>query len=518
MKLINKIFFLVGASLMFAACTKKFEELNTDPNGASAANYPPVYNLTKSQLEYTGNSDFSYEVWRVNIIYCGMFTQHLANASWYAGDKYMQNDACANAYFDVAYKDQVKYVVDLLALTKDKPNYKNLYQIARIMKVMIFHRITDLYGEIPYTEAGLGFYGRIFTPKYDKQQSIYLDMLKELDEAGTALDVSADKPGTGDLIYGATAAPAAQWKKLANSLMIRLGMRLTKVDPAAAKTWVEKGYAKGPMTSNADNALVKHDATGGRQTVNLNSNILGDDGEWKACKNGEVYLSRTFVNYLKTNNDPRLQYLSRVRSSGSTVPALQIGLPNGYDQNGGATDVSTAPGFPGNISNYSTIRSDIFLTNAGPTVLATYGQQELLLAEAAKRGWSVGAGAATHYNNGVTAAMEQFVQYNASAAIAGVDITAYLTAHPYADSYDQINSQYRLASFLDWYETWSNWRRSGYPALTPVNYVGNATGGQIPRRMLYPSSEASANGTNYDAAISSQGTNTFMTRVWWDKP
>ena len=74
MKLINKIFFLVGASLMFAACTKKFEELNTDPIGASAANYPPVYNLTKSQLEYTGNSDFSYEVWRgKNIYFCIFF-------------------------------------------------------------------------------------------------------------------------------------------------------------------------------------------------------------------------------------------------------------------------------------------------------------------------------------------------------------------------------------------------------------------------------------------------------------
>lgn len=518
MKFINKIF--TGAAitaLLFASCTKNFEELNTDPNSVSVNNFPPAYNLTKSQLEYTGNSDFSYETWRVNIIYCGMMTQHLANASWYAGDKYMQNDAWANAYFDVAYRDQVKYVVDLLALTKDKPNYKNLYQIGRIMKVMIFHRITDIYGDVPYLEAGLGFYGRIFTPKYDKQQDIYLDMLKELDEAGTALDGAADKPGTGDLIFGNAADPIAQWKKLANSLMIRLGMRLSKVDAATAKTWVEKGYSKGPMTSNADNARIMHDATGGRQTVNRNSNILGDDGEWKACKNGEVNLSKTFIDFLKNNNDPRLQHFSRVRSSGSTVPANQIGLPNGYDQNGGATDISTAPGYPGNISNYSTIRSDIFLTNAGPTVLTTYGQQELLLAEAAKRGWTVGATAAAHYNNGVTAAMEQLAQYNGSAVVAPGDITTYLTAHPYADSYDQINTQYWVASFLDWYETWANWRRSGFPVLTPVNYVGNATGGQIPRRMLYPASEASANGPNLQEAITRQGANNFVTRVWWDK-
>src|SRR5688572_21759428 len=328
-------------ALLVSSCTRNFEELNTDPNSVSVNNYLPVYSLTKAQLEYTGNNDFSYETWRVNIIYCGMMTQQLANASWYAGDKYMQNDAWANAYFDVAYRDQVKYVVDLLASTKDKPNYKNLYQIARIMKVMIFHRITDIYGEVPYTEAGLGYYGRIFTPKYDKQQDIYLDMLKELDEAGTALNAANDKPGSGDLIYGNAVDPIAQWKKLANSLMVRLAMRLTKADAAAAKTWTEKAVSKGLMTSNNDNARIMHDATGGRQTVNRNSNILGDAGEWKACNNGEVFLSRTFVNFLKNNNDPRLQYFAKVKSSGSSVPASQIGLPNGYDQNGGATDVST---------------------------------------------------------------------------------------------------------------------------------------------------------------------------------
>lgn len=518
MKLIKKI--ITGGtalSLLLMSCTKKFEELNTDPNSVSSNNYPPVYSLTKSQLEYTGNSDFSYEVWRVNIIYCGMMTQQLANASWYAGDKYLQNDAWANAYFDVAYKDQVKYVVDLLALTKDKPLYKNMYQIARIMKVMVFQRITDIYGDVPYKEAGLGFYNRVFTPVYDKQQDIYADMLKELDEAGTALDEAADKPGSGDLIYGTAANPVAQWKKLANAMMLRLAMRMTKVDAAAAKTWAEKAYSKGLMASIDDNAMVKHDATGGRQTVNRNSNILGDDGEWKACKNGEVYLSRSLVNFLKNNNDPRLQYFAKVRATGSTTPANQIGLPNGYDQNGGPTDVSTAPSYPGNISNYSTIRSDIFLSTSAPTLLATYAQQELLLAEAAKRGWNVGASAAVHYGNGVKAAMQQIAQYNASAVIPAGDIANYLTANPYADSYDQINTQYWAACFLDWYEAWANWRRSGFPTLVPVNYTGNPTGGQIPRRMLYPASEASANGTNLQAAIARQGANTFMTKTWWDR-
>src|SRR5215471_6948615 len=131
MKSLNKIFFTAAIVSIFGlGCTKNFEKLNTDPNSVTVNNYNPGYNLTRAQLEYTGNSDFSYETWRVNIIYDGMMMQQLANASWYAGDKYIENDAWANAYFDVAYTSQVKYIVDLMAITKDNPQYANMYQIA----------------------------------------------------------------------------------------------------------------------------------------------------------------------------------------------------------------------------------------------------------------------------------------------------------------------------------------------------------------------------------------------------
>ena len=519
MKLINKSILLSALAAMFlAGCTKNFESLNTDPNSVTLNNYNIVYNLTQAELQYTGNSDFSYETWRVNIIYAGMMMQQLANASWYAGDKYIANQAWAQAYWDVAYPSQVKYIVDLLQNTKDKPQYANLYQIGRIMKVMIFHRITDIYGDIPYSQAGLGYYNTIFTPKYDKQQDIYMDMLKELDEAAQALDPSKDKPGTADLIFRGSPNTIQLWKKLAYSMMVRLAMRLTKVDLTTARTYTEKAYAGGTMASNQDNAYILHDATGGRNTVNRNSNILA--GEWNATGNGEVFLSKTLIDFFKNNNDPRLQYVAKVKGTGSTDPADQVGLPNGYDQNGGSTDVSHAPGFKGSIDNFSTIRGDVLLKLDGPTFLVTYSETELLLAEAAKRGWNVGD-AQTHYNNGVAASMRQLAQYSSSAIVTDADINAYLAAHPYddANAFEQINTQYWAACFinLDWYEAWANWRRSGYPILVPVNYPGNATGGQIPRRMLYPSSEASANPVNYQEAISRQGANTFTTRVWWDK-
>jgi hypothetical protein len=527
MKSLHKILLVLclPALLLTPACTKDFEDLNTDKNKADEASVVPEYNFSRAILEFTGNSDYSYDTWRVNIIYCSMMMQQLSNATWYAGDKYLQNDGWASAYFERAYPDQVKYITDVIRTTKDDARRSNLYNISRIAKVLIFHRLTDVYGDIPYTDAGKGYSEGNTTPKYDAQQTIYMDMLQELDEAAHALDAAKEVYGQGDLIYnkggGANATQVvASWKKLAYSLMLRLGMRLSKRDEGTAKTWVEKAYAGGLISSNEESAFIVHDASGGRTTVNRVSNILS--GEWNAINTkGEASISKTFMDFLKNNNDPRLKYIAVVPASNSEIPADQLGMPNGYDTNGdnSPTDISKAPGYPGDLNKYSVLNKNVLLKLNGPTFLVTYAQVELLLAEAAKRGWNVGADAATHYNNGVKAAMEQLAQYSATATVSGADVQAYLTAHPYvdADGYNQINTQYWAACLLDWYESWANWRRSGYPQLTPVNYVGNATGGKIPRRMLYPSSELASNPTNYQEAITRQGTNALTTPVWWDK-
>ncbi|NIG57219.1 SusD/RagB family nutrient-binding outer membrane lipoprotein [Chitinophaga sp. Cy-1792] len=519
MKAIKKYSLLLAipALTFLSSCTKKFEDINTDKNSATETTTIPVYSLTRAQLEYTGNDDFSYETWRTNIIYLSLMMQQLSSTvGWYSGDHYGKNQGFSQAYFDMGYPSQVKYIEDLLHQTKGKDNYNNLYQIGRITRVLIYHRLTDLYGMVPFSQAGQGYTNGIITPKYDAQQDIYVAMLQELDAAAKALDKTKDKVGAGDLIFQ---GDTDKWKKMAYSLMVRLGMRLTKVDPATAKTWVEKAALGGTFASNADNALISHAGSGGRATVNRNSNILG--GEWDAVAKGNVYLSKTFVDYLKNNGDPRLQYYAQINLTGDKTPSKQVGLPNGYDENGATTpnDVHHAPGFKDTIANYSTLRKDIFAKLDGITTLVTYGQTELLLAEAAQRGWSVNGDAATHYNNGVTASMQQLAQYDAAATINAGDIATYLTNHPYtaATAYEQINTQYWVAGFLDWYEVFSNWRRSDYPKLTPVIYPGDNNGGIIPRRMLYPTTEASANATNYQAAISAQGVNEFNTRVWWDK-
>ena len=147
MKSIIKYFLvIVVISMLNNGCTKKFENLNTDPTAAGPDQFNPNFLLTTSELDYTGSQDFSYETWRAQLIHFSTMIQHFSHvAGYWVGDKYTLNvDYCA-AYFERAYAEQVKFVVDLVQLTKGKPQYSNLYQIARILKVLIFHRITEYW-------------------------------------------------------------------------------------------------------------------------------------------------------------------------------------------------------------------------------------------------------------------------------------------------------------------------------------------------------------------------------------
>lgn len=518
----NKFVKLLGlfsvTIVLCTACTKDFDELNTDPTAYNPTNFEPNYLLTTAQLAYTGSFDFSYETWRGNLIYSSTLMQQLSTViGYWAGDKYLLNADYTAAYWIVAYPEQVKPIADLVELTKGKDKYKNLHQIARIMRAMILQRISDLYGDVPYTAAGLGYYSNVYFPVYDKQQAIYADIIKEYEEAASALDPAADKPA-GDAFYKGKPDQIEKWKKLAYSLMLRAGVRLSKVDPATAQATIQKTLGK-TMQSNDDNAYLVHDETGGRPTVNRNFQVLQGQPEADYVK-----WSQKLIDFLKTNNDPRLPVIAEL-ANGDRTAANQKGMPNGYDLSGVAgRDISTAPGYTG-MGAYSKPSGLLNKLNA-PTFIFTYGESELLLADAAARfpGGISGIGsAATYYNNGVKAAITYMGPYDAAAAINPAAADAYLTAHPYngADGLNMINTQYfaLTATMFDFYEGWSNWRRSGFPVLTPVVYPGNVTNGTVPRRFPYPLAEANTNPTNYKTAHDAvPGGDLLSGRVWWDKP
>lgn len=511
---------------IFGGCTDDFKEINTNPATYSQSNFDPNYLLTNAQLHYTGSADFAYDTWRSNLIYCATMVQGLSTVvGYWAGDKYLLNEAYLASYWGSttvgAYAEQVKPITDLVEFTRDQEQYKNLHQVARIMRALIMQRITDIYGDAPYFEAGMGYYTGIITPKYDKQQDIYADLLKEVEEATAALDAGADRP-TGDVFYG---GDIEKWKRFGNSLLLRIAMRLSKVDPETAKTYVTKVQGK-TMTSNEDNAFVAHDEAGARATQNRNSQVLlGDGGQ----ENYYVKWSDTFIDLLKTNDDPRLGevavtqlYLDengKVPNPGFvTDPAVQKGLPNGLDLSGVAErDARQDPSFTG-FENYSSPNPGM-IKRDGVTFVMTYGQTELLLADAAQR-WGIG-NAEEHYKAGVTAAMTYLSQYDPTMEVQTTAAEDYLASNPYnpANGLEIINTQYWALcnTMLDFYESWINWRRSGYPVLTPVVYPNNATNGTIPRRFPYPITEATANPDNLKAAQDALANGDKLTsRVWWD--
>ncbi|HTJ14926.1 MAG TPA: SusD/RagB family nutrient-binding outer membrane lipoprotein, partial [Dinghuibacter sp.] len=479
----QKLLILSAALIFSAGCKKNFESINTDPEHVTSAVMNYNYLFTAAELITSGNSDGNcYEDWRNNLIYAGCMIQHFSSTTGYwDGDKYFYNPSYNSAYWDNNYPNTITNIVETVYHTKGDATQTNLYNIARIFKAFMFQRMTDMYGDCPYSQAGMGYIANITSPVYDKQQAIYDSLYSELSDAAANLSATATNTvGSADLVYGGN---VAEWKKFAYSEMLRIGMRLSKVDPTTAQKWVQAAVAGGVMTSNADDAMVQHQNQHD-QTANGSGSVLVYQDP------NASRLSATFVNYLKSTGDPRLTYIGTVCTSpgtawgaagfdyGDTSWFKQLGQPNGYDLNGSTLDLSTAPGYPGNQNDYSVANRYTFARLNAPTFFLTNAETQFLLAEAAERGWITGD-PATYYAAGVTAGMNQMAETGATPGITQAQITTYLAANPYnaGNALQQINTQYWVATFMDEYEAWANWRRSGYPVLTAVNYPGNATNG-----------------------------------------
>lgn len=508
-----------AAVLLLSACETGFEDMNTDPTQASSI--APDYLFTTVELATTGTG---YMQWRNNLIYPSAMMQQISH-TWWSGDKYTENQQWMTALWGTYYGQFGKYravvptLQDLIANNQDDPAMVNKVAAARIMRVFVFHRLTDTYGDIPYFEAGKGYLEGIVQPAYTPQSEIYADMLKELEEAVAAFDPARPMYGAADLLYG---GDIDRWKKFGNSLMLRLGLRLVKVDPAMAQTWVQKAVAGGVMESNDDSAVLGHQAGPSGQFDGLNVNPISS-----VFAADNPMLAEEFVDWMQETGDPRLRVFAATYSGPafradatlvSEDPAAQVGYPVGND----ATTIQTHPSWDPTLQfNVYAQPNRLIRGLDDPTFYLTYAQVALNLADAAARGYIAGD-PATYYAEGVRAAMQQVSLYDEGGAadISDAEIDAYLAANPYdpARGLEQINTQYWAASFLDGIEAWSNWRRTGYPELTPVNWPGNQSGGQIPRRMLYPDQEEQLNTDNYNAAVARQGADNFTTRVWWDAP
>lgn len=510
-KLYLILFLIISISLQ--SCDKDFEDINVDPTTASQVDLS--YKFPTAVLYASGQR---YESWRANLIYSSTMIQHIANTQTYwSGDKYLLNTAYAEAFWTAQYPQTIKAVEDMKYGLESQGDSTSVdYAIVKTLRVFAYHRMTDLYGDIPYFEAGKAFIEGDLRPAYDPQEEIYADMLNELEEAVMIFEGGGTSSlGTADIIYE---GDVNKWRKWANSLMLRLAMRMTKVDEAAAEEWSRKAIEAGVMESNDDIAYVVHEEGNGI--------VQNGNGETFTA-DGTPRISDTFIEFLQ--GDPRLTiYASLPEDSGETDadgntilrseeerldPDAQRGLPNGLDnallrEQTGET----------NTLDYSEPNRLYITSEAAPMFFQTYAEVEFMLAEAAYR-WGLGDGDAEgHYNAGVRAAMNYLELYSPRATISEEAIDDYLSDNPFdeTNALEQINTQYWAATFLNELESYANWRRSGYPDLTPVNYPGNVTNGTIPRRLTYMTSEQSTNAENYNAAIQSQGPDLLTTRIWWD--
>ncbi|QKX06667.1 SusD/RagB family nutrient-binding outer membrane lipoprotein [Aquimarina sp. TRL1] len=509
----KKSIYIFIAILTCWGCDKGFEELNVDPTKPDQISV--VNKLTSVQLFTSGER---YENWRANLIYCSTMMQHFATtAGYWSGDKYTWNRGYASSLIDRYYGNAVKTLEDMMVQldTEEKP--AEMKAITRIMRVFVYHRLTDLYGDIPYSEAGKAVIDGVLKPKYDRQADIYADLLKELEESVADLGSGTSEFGDADLMYK---GDLATWKRFGNSLMLRLGFRMIKVDPSGAQQWVTKAIQGGVMESNADIAYIAH--TTGPEGINKNG--LGE----VFTADGNMRMSKTFVDFL--TGDPRLKILGALPEKtgqkdgeGNDIlrtyeeridAATQKGLPNGLD----AGLLEDATGETDTFA-YTEPNRTIITGEDAPMFFQTYAEVKFLLAEAAVRWGLAGGDAKVHYEEGVAAAMKMLSLYGENAVINDTAIEGYITANPFdaSNALEQINTQYWAATFLNEYEAFANWRRTGFPVLTPVNYPGNETNGTIPRRLTYSTSEQSNNEENYNAAIQAQGPDILTTRVWWDK-
>jgi hypothetical protein len=497
MKLSNKYISKLAApafALFFSiGCVEDLKELNNNPNAINDLAYG--IQLTNMQLSFTGGA---HEIFRTSLGYCFSSIQQMADLEspvsgvFLPGDKYLNDPLFAAAFFEEAYINEYRNIADYVNRTASDPAAVNFHAIGRIWKVMSAHRLTDIYGDVPYFEAGMGYISNQWFPNYDSQQEIYMDMFKELDAAVNSFDSALGGPGNNDILY---AGNLEQWKKFGYSLMLRLALRISKANPSEAESWAKKAINGGVMTSNEDLARVTHQVGGHRNPFNAGFNTRD-----------RIRLSATFVNWLKDHGDPRLDIISWVQNGGP-----HQGLPNGYDN-------TTIQGYPGgsDISAYSNINPALRQWDS-PSLHLTYAEVELMLAEAALKGWHSGS-PKEHYEKGVTAAMRQWAIFGVEVPSFG-EIETYLKENPFSaeKGMELIGEQYWAATFLVNWEGYAKWRQTGFPKLTPVNYPGNATNGQIPRRMTYSREEYSTNLQNVSQAVSRQGSDDFTTRVWWDK-
>jgi hypothetical protein len=458
------------------SCTKELERINKDPNAAQTGQ--PDYLLTaatKSAVDvYWGITRSSNP--------SSLFVQQWAMIQYTDPDRYIFSNNDFQGLWTTGYSS----IVDLDLITKlgdeqKNPNYKG---VALVLRSWIYSWLTDSFGDIPYKQAI--HIDEYLTPAYDHQKDVYLGLLEDLKTAQAALDPNGPAIA-GDIIYK---NKISLWKKFANSLRLRLALRIADREPGISKQVLADIQNEGGsfISANSEIAQLEYINSPNQNPI---SNYFDTRDDYR--------ISKTIIDKLIQLQDPRLQvYAAKTQDA---TPQNYVGLPNGL--------------LVGDASNYGFSKTSkpgaYFLDPHAPAVIFSYAEVLFDRAEAAARGFT-NEDASDLYAQAIKASLNQ---YNISDAATVTDYLAQASVQYDAANFKKsIGEQKWIALFGQGLEAFAEWRRLDYPQLAPS--VAGVLDGKIPVRFIYPGTEQSLNGQNYKAAIANQGADLLTTKLWFD--
>ena len=545
------------------SCTKNFDEINTDSNGFLSDEVSAKYFLTDTQYKLYSPDRFPY--WRANLIhadrYAGQFTFGFSGGWWSEGLCYTYDVAYTDATYDwlASYLGKIKGFADFVKEGGELEN-EYMYAMALIIKGLYYQMYTETFGMVPYSEAGVE---GILTPKYDTQQQVYKGVIAELNEAMAIIGstertgVGVNDAGVNDLYCG---GDLQQWKRLANTLKLRIGMRaLGATGDDFAITAISEALTAPLLDQANGSVLMKKDFV---------------ISEWDAAAYGDVWhnfggigskwtVGNTLVNMLQDNNDPRLPFYANPAVGGSFVYANNATTPDPHYQtrldfviatldesgadytvtvNGAETTIEVPGGqyigLPtranGDVMPY--LRYEMFSlpselvtqqkgtqVNAYPEIVLTSAESYFLQAEAVLKGLQGASGDPQElFAQGIREAMKIWgVPSGEVENYIATEAAADITTGTLDEQLEKVAHQRWLASYTDGFEAWAVVRDTGYPAelaagvSDPVLYELGTLNGLYPQRLRYGS--GAQDNPNFSAVEGVQGPNMQGTKLWFAK-
>ncbi len=486
--LLLKVMSVVFVLMSLTACDK-FDVVNENPDVATSINNNPELLLTNALINSIRRT--VGDAWSEG----NLMAQYGARIVFTEFDLFnwgTQSGTWESHYLTIRDLEELKKI----AVETGNASYES---VAIITQSWLFQILTDMWGDVPYSQAAKAVSEEaIFQPVYDAQQDIYTGLLADLKRANDLLSQGPLTQIKGDIMFQ---GDLDRWRRFANSLRLRVAMRLSEADPAMAQsniTEIVNNPAQYPvMEGNEHNAALVF------LNANPNAHPITEESVYRVGSFNEYRISETFVGLLREAEDPRLEFLAdpTANSVGAGNPVIE-GMQNGIVDGPAYT-------YKGGDANLSKFNIDYFYfqPNANEGRLMTYSEVQFIMAEAAQRGW-ISSDAETHYHEGI---QSNFAYWN-------VDMpNDYLgrASVAYDGSLERIIKQKYLALFYIDYQGFIEFKRTGFPS--EIQPGPDALFSEYPSRFQYQSKEIALNRANYDAAVSRQGPDELLTKVWWEQ-